>query len=151
MVNNNKPLMRIFCYIPTPRIWKSAIVARFLDINIEIRGTKPPEIKNWLWDFDARPLTEEDKIKLADKASQGRTGFSIKLYKTDDFLKAHPYGTIPAAFSSDGKIGIFESNSIMRLVARLKTNNNNIICFCVSGCCCCFAFTCCLFFKHNIY
>ena len=126
MVNNNKPLMRIFCYIPTPRIWKSSIVARFLDINIEIRGTKPPEIKNWLWDFDARPLTEEDKIKLADKTSQGRTGFSIKLYKTDSFLKAHPYGTIPAAFSSDGKIGVFESNSIMRLVARLKKNNNNI-------------------------
>ena len=70
------------------------------------------------------PLTEEDKIKLADKTSQGRTGFSIKLYKTDDFLKAHPYGTIPAAFSSDGKIGIFESNSIMRLVARLKDNKN---------------------------
>lgn len=126
MVNIKKPLMRIFCYIPTPRIWKSSIVARFLDINIEIRGTKPPEIKNWLWDFDARPLTEEDKIKLADKTSQGRTGFSIKLYKTDGFLKAHPYGTIPAAFSSDGKIGVFESNSIMRLVARLKKNNNNI-------------------------
>ena len=54
MVNNDKPLMRIFCYIPTPRIWKSSIAARFLDINIEIRGTKPPEIKNWLWDFDAR-------------------------------------------------------------------------------------------------
>ena len=126
MVNNNKPLMRIFCYIPTPRIWKSTITARFLDINIEVRGTKPPEIKNWLWDFDARPLTEEDKIKLADKTSVGRTGFSIKLYKTDEFLKAHPYGTIPAAFSSDGKIGIFESNSIMRLVARLKKKNNNI-------------------------
>ena len=126
MVNNNKPLMRIFCYIPTPRIWKSTITARFIDINIEVRGTKPPEIKNWLWDFDARPLTKEDKIKLADKTSEGRTGFSIKLYKTDKFLKAHPYGTIPAAFSSDGKIGIFESNSIMRLVARLKKNNSNI-------------------------
>ena len=63
MVNNNKPLMRIFCYIPTPRIWKSSITARFIDVNIEVRGTKPPEIKNWLWDFDARPLTEEDKIK----------------------------------------------------------------------------------------
>ena len=29
-------------------------------------------------------------------------------------------------FSSDGKIGVFESNSIMGLVARLKKNNNNI-------------------------
>ena len=68
MVNNDKPLMRIFCYIPTPRIWKSSITARFIDVNIEVRGTKPPEIKNWLWDFDARPLTEEDKIKWLTSA-----------------------------------------------------------------------------------
>jgi len=126
MVKNNKSLLRIFCYLPTPRIWKSTIAARFLDVNIELRGTKPPEIKDWLWDFDARPLTEEDKIRLADKTTAGRTGFSIKLYKSKEFLKAHPYGTIPAAFSPDGKIGIFESNSIMRLVARLKKKNNTI-------------------------
>jgi elongation factor 1-gamma len=41
------------------------------------------------------------------------------LFKTDAFLKAHPFGTVPAAFSPDGRIGIFESNSIMRAVARL--------------------------------
>jgi glutathione S-transferase len=34
-------------------------------------------------------------------------------------MEAHPFGTVPAAFSRDGKIGIFESNSIMRAVARL--------------------------------
>ena len=34
-------------------------------------------------------------------------------------MEAHPFGTVPAAFSPDGKIGIFESNSIMRAVARL--------------------------------
>ena len=69
MVNIKKPLMRIFA-IYLPQEFEITIVARFLDINIEIRGTKPPEIKNWLWDFDARPLTEEDKIKLADKTSR---------------------------------------------------------------------------------
>ena len=42
MVNNNKPLMRIFCYIPTPRIWKSSITARFIDVNIEVRGKLIP-------------------------------------------------------------------------------------------------------------
>jgi glutathione S-transferase len=41
------------------------------------------------------------------------------LFKTDAFLQAHPFGTVPAAFSPDGRIGIFESNSIMRAVARL--------------------------------
>jgi elongation factor 1-gamma len=34
-------------------------------------------------------------------------------------MEAHPFGTVPAAFSADGKTGIFESNSIMRAVARL--------------------------------
>ena len=34
-------------------------------------------------------------------------------------MQAHPFGTVPAAFSPDGKTGIFESNSIMRTVARL--------------------------------
>ena len=96
MVNIKKPLIRIFCYIPTPRIWKSSITARFLDVNIELRGTKPTEVKNWLWDFDARPLTEKDKKELANKTTEGRAGFSIKLYKTESFLRAHPYGTIPA-------------------------------------------------------
>ena len=126
MVKSSEPLLRIFCYLPTPRIWKSTIAARFLDIRIELRGTKPTEVKDWLWDFDARPLTDKDKIELANKTTEGKTGFSIKLYKTDAFLATQPYGTIPAAFSPDGKIGIFESNSIMRLVARLKTKNNTL-------------------------
>src|SRR5260221_12154735 len=33
--------------------------------------------------------------------------------------RAQPFGTVPAAFSPDGRTGIFESNSIMRAVARL--------------------------------
>ena len=49
----------------------------------------------------------------------GHAGFSDVLYKTDDFLRAHPFGNVPAAFSPDGGVGIFESNSIMRAVARL--------------------------------
>lgn len=44
-------------------------------------------------------------------------------YKTDAFLQAHPFGAVPAAFSPDGKTGIFESNSIMRAVARLARND----------------------------
>src|SRR5207247_1412371 len=32
---------------------------------------------------------------------------------------AHPFGNVPAAFSPDGKVGIFESNAIARAVARL--------------------------------
>jgi hypothetical protein len=58
--------------------------------------------------------------RLASAERTGRIGFADqKLYKTDAFLKAHPFGTVPAAFSPDGCTGIFESNSIMRAVARL--------------------------------
>ena len=42
-----------------------------------------------------------------------------RLYKTEAFLEAHPFGTAPAAFSPDGKIGTGEVNSIIRAVARL--------------------------------
>ena len=52
-------------------------------------------------------------------SSTGRRGFKGKLHKTEAFFDAIPFGTIPAAFSPDGKIGIFESNSIMRAVAKL--------------------------------
>ena len=54
----------------------------------------------------------------------GKRGFSSALYKTDDFIKLIPFGTVPAAFSPDGKIGIFESNSILRAIARQDDTNN---------------------------
>src|SRR5262249_15067472 len=50
----------------------------------------------------------------------GRVGLTgAKLFKTDSFLETQPFGNVPAAFGPDGRIGIFESNSIMRAVARL--------------------------------
>jgi len=110
--------LRIVSYLPNPRIWKATIVGRLCDVDIEIRGGAPAEMQDWLWDFDARPFTNDDR--QADQGrSTGRRGFKGKLYKTEAFLDAIPFGTIPAAFSPDDKIGIFESNSIMRAVAKL--------------------------------
>jgi len=117
-----KPMtdLRIFSYLPNPRIWKATIAARLCGVEIEIRGAKPAELKNWLWDFDARPLSEADRSAALPKARAGRVGFKGgRLAKTDAFMAAHPFATVPAAFSPDGTIGIFESNSIMRAVARL--------------------------------
>jgi glutathione S-transferase len=112
--------LRIFSYLPNPRIWKATIAARLCGVEIELRGSAPQELQNWLWDFDARPLSEVEP-QAAEKAERiGRVGFKGgRLFKTDAFLQAHPFGTVPAAFSPDGRIGIFESNSIMRAVARL--------------------------------
>ena len=111
--------LRIFSYLPNPRIWKATIAARLCGVEIEIRGAPPTELQSWLWDFDARPLSAADESEPAGEQI-GRTGFKgVKLRKTRAFLEAHPFGTVPAAFSPDGIIGIFESNSIMRAVARL--------------------------------
>ena len=118
--------IRIFSYLPNPRIWKTTITARLSNVNLSIKGTEPENIKNWLWDFNPRELSETDKKMFKNKTSSVGTGFSIKLHKTEDFLRTQPFGTVPAAFSPDGEIGIFESNSIMRLAARLGKNKNNI-------------------------
>ncbi len=111
--------LRIFSYLPNPRIWKSTIAGRLCGVDVELIGAKPGELSEWLWDFDARPLTDEDRAAPENTPQQPRTGFNTALYKTPAFLKAHPFGTVPAAFSPDGETGIFESNSIMRTVARL--------------------------------
>src|SRR6516165_1054860 len=112
--------LRIFSYLPNPRIWKATIAARLCGIEVEVRGASPGELPQWLWDFDARPISEVPRHVLATAERTGRVGFSNRpLYKTEAFLEAQPFGTVPAAFSPDGRTGIFESNSIMRTVARL--------------------------------
>ena len=109
----------IFSYLPNPRIMKTTIAGRLNGVDIEIRGAKPRELSDWLWDFDARAMSDTDKVVLKEIARPSRTGFDAVLYKTDSFLDAHPFGTVPAAFSPDGNVGIFESNSILRTAARL--------------------------------
>jgi glutathione S-transferase len=114
------PALRIFSYLPNPRIWKATIAARLCGVEVEVRGASPRELQQWLWDFDARPISEVPRDALATAERIGRVGFSNRLlYKTEAFLEAQPFGTVPAAFSPDGRTGIFESNSIMRTVARL--------------------------------
>jgi glutathione S-transferase len=114
--------IRIFSYLPNPRIWKSTITARLCGVDIDVRGAAATELPDWLWDFDAHPLTESERENSEGYAREARTGFGGKLYKTDAFLSAIPFGTVPAAFSPDGTVGIFESNSIMRTVARLGSD-----------------------------
>src|SRR6516225_3258771 len=112
--------LRIFSYLPNPRVWKATIAARFCGVHVEIRGASGRELRDWLWDYDARPLAEHERQSLSYLARTGRVGLTgAQLFKTYAFLEAQPFGNVPAAFGPDGKIGIFESNSIMRAVARL--------------------------------
>ncbi len=111
--------LRIFSYLPNPRIWKATIAARLGDVSLDILGPKPADLRNWLWHTEPRPLTEAERQAPQATERQARTGFSGSLQKTDAFMAANPFGTVPVAFSPDGQIGIFESNAIMRAVARL--------------------------------
>ncbi len=111
-------VLRIFSYLPNPRVIKAQIAARICGLEIDVIGAKPQELSEWLWDFDAQPLEVGERDATSPHARASRRGFSDTLFKTDAFLRAHPFGTVPAAFSPDGKIGVFESNSILRAVAR---------------------------------
>ena len=121
-----KPVLRVFSYLPNPRVWKALIAAEFGGVYVEVCGDEPPRLANWLWDFDARLLEEGERSESSPHARIGQRGFTQTLYKTDAFLEAHPYGTVPAAFSPDGTLGIFESNSIMRAVARAAANDHGL-------------------------
>ena len=118
--------VRVFSYLPNPRVWKALIAAEYSGAEIEVVGAKSSELKNWLWDFDARELQADEYTLDNPYARQARRGFGGTLFKTDDFLSAHPFGTVPAAFSDDGKIGVFESNSILRAAARAGDNRDLI-------------------------
>jgi elongation factor 1-gamma len=107
----------VFSYLPNPRLAKATIAARLCGVTIEVRGAPPRELARWLWDFDARPLEAEEVA--SGTVREARVGFGGPLHKTDAFLSAHPFGTVPAAFSPDGKTGVFESNAIARAVVRL--------------------------------
>lgn len=114
-----KSKLRIFSYLPNPRVWKALIAAEICGVDVEVVGDKPDGLANWLWDFEACELPAQERTEQSPYARVSRRGFQGTLYKTDAFLSAHPFGTVPAAFSADGKVGIFESNSILRAVARL--------------------------------
>jgi glutathione S-transferase len=112
--------LRIFSYLPNPRVWKAVIAARFNGVELEIRGASAKELRNWLWDYDAHPLAEHEYAAYSSLERAGRVGLAgVKLFKTEAFMDAQPFGNVPAAFALDGRTGIFESNSIMRAVARL--------------------------------
>jgi len=100
--------LRIFSYLPNPRIWKATITGRLCDVEIEVRGASPRELSQWLWDLDARPIAEVPRESWSVRNALVESASPIKkLYKTDAFLEALPFGTVPAAFSPDGRTGIF--------------------------------------------
>jgi len=99
-----KEKVRIFSYLPNPRVWKSIIAANYGDIDIEVIGDKPRNLTDWLWDYDAKLLNESEKENYKGLKKVGRRGFAGELYKTGEFLEAHPFGTVPAALEEKKKL-----------------------------------------------
>jgi glutathione S-transferase len=116
--------VRIFSYLPNPRVWKSIITAEIGDVDLEVIGDKPSNLANWLWDFEPKKIDSLNLNKIDRFKRLSKRGFKGTLYKTDEFLKKHPFGTVPAGFNSDGSEGIFESNSIMRAIARVSSKKS---------------------------
>src|SRR5258707_933432 len=86
--------LRIFSYLPNPRVWKATITARFCGVELEIRGAPAGELKGWLLDYDARPLAEGEAD--ASGARGGRTGRTgAQLLQADAFLRAMPLRPTP--------------------------------------------------------
>jgi len=78
--------LRIFSYLPNPRIWKATIAARLCGVDVEVRGSSPKELQSWLWDFDAHVLSDGDSA--TSDIRTGKVGFTGTLHKTDAFMKA---------------------------------------------------------------
>ena len=38
--------IRIFSYLPNPRVWKSLITAKFANLDVEVIGDKPKNLAN---------------------------------------------------------------------------------------------------------
>jgi len=73
--------LRIFSYLPNPRVWKATIAARFCGVDIEIRGASGKELRDWLWDY---ALAEQERQSLSSLVRTGRVGLTgAKLFKTD--------------------------------------------------------------------
>jgi hypothetical protein len=69
--------LRIFSYLPNPRVWKATIAARFCGAEIEVRGAPGKELRNWLCDYDACPLNEDEQRALSSFARTGRVFLTI--------------------------------------------------------------------------
>ena len=46
----------------------------YLGVTVEVIGDKPKQLGNWLWDFDARELSEQERTDDSPHARASRRG-----------------------------------------------------------------------------
>ena len=73
--------LKIFSYIPNPRVMESIIAGKICGVEVEVIGDKPANLGSWLWDFNPKILDEKEKNpdhKYARKFKRGFQEFYIK-------------------------------------------------------------------------
>ena len=40
--------IRIFSYLPNPRVWKAVIAGKLCNVEVEVIGDKPKNLPNWI-------------------------------------------------------------------------------------------------------
>ena len=113
--------IRIFSYLPNPRVWKSLITAKLAKVEIKVIGDKPRNLPEWLWDFDAKKLEEIDTEELEKYKRQSKRGFKGDLFKTDEFLDNEVIDSLKLA----RKISPGKKNTLDALCERYSIDNSD--------------------------
>lgn len=70
------PRLKIFSYLPNPRVWKAVIAGKICGVEVEIIGDEANKLGRWLWDFRPKRL-EKDELKAVNRfRRKARRGFS---------------------------------------------------------------------------
>ena len=59
-------VLKIFSYLPNPRVWKALIAGKVSGVEVQVIGDKHSELGKWLWVTSPRELEEEANIKRTD-------------------------------------------------------------------------------------
>ena len=114
--------MRIFSYLPNPRVWKAQIAAEYSGAKLEVIGAQPPELQGWLWDFDARELSDDEVTDSSEPAGEGlaesctrRMRFSRPILS----VRYQPHSVTMAASACLNPIAFFAQQREREPLARL--------------------------------
>ena len=72
--------LKIFSYVPNPRVWKAIIAGKICGVEVEVIGDKPANLGSWLWDFNPKILDEKEapNINMLGEEKEVFQGFYIK-------------------------------------------------------------------------
>ena len=73
--------LKIFSYLPNPRVWKSLIAGNICGVEVEVIGDKPANLGNWLWDFNPKKLDKDELGSDHKFARVGKEAFQVSYIK----------------------------------------------------------------------